>query len=181
MKMADSLHMNNPVHDVTLPYASSDADLSRHTPFANLLSLLFPEFGRNIRIHNAHALHGRQLLLLILQAIMFLEMRNILRVRQILFLGILSMELLKMVNLILVLVLAVMSWAQAEIGQAPPFVVMPQPLLLGDGARPLRIEEGEDVTDGVLFVHLGGGVGVLVGVRVEAVEQPHFRCVPVAV
>lgn len=118
---------------------------------------------------------------------MFPKMRNILGVRQVLLTGVITVEALKMVDLVLVLVVAVVAGAEAKVRQAPALGVVLHPLRARDEACFVRVEESEDVAQGVDLVLLcgrgGGGGGGSVGIRggVEAVEVPDLASVPVAV
>jgi hypothetical protein len=120
--------------------------------------LLAPsKLHRNIGLHNRHAIHLLLPRLLRLQLLMFAEMLDILRVRQVLLARILIMVLLPVVDLVLVLVVAVVAGAEAEIGQREALGDADGVLCERDHAVAVGVEELEDFVDGV-FLLLGGDV-----------------------
>lgn len=109
---------------------------------------------------------------------MFPKMCLILLVNQVLLARVLVVKLLEVVDLVLVLVVAVVAGAQAEVGEPDARRRQPHPLVAGDAAGLRRIEEVHDGADDLSLAGVGGrGEGFVS----QAVEAGDFRGVPVAV
>lgn len=90
-------------------------------------------------------------------------MLNILRMIQLLIRAIIIMILFKMMHLILVLIVSMMAWPRAKIGQNTPVVVEFEEFVEGDSAVEVVVHEFEDGGDD--FVAFGVGDGVWIGGR----------------
>lgn len=90
---------------------------------------------------------------------MFLEMRNILGMRQVLLGRIRAMEFLKMMDLVLILVVAVMAGPEAKVRQDDAMGAADGVFREGDGAAAVLVEEREHFVDDLLlfrFRHVFG-------------------------
>jgi hypothetical protein len=144
------------------------------TPSINLvnssISILFAACGLaapsklhgNIGFYNRHAIHLFLPLLLRFQLLVFAEMFNILRVRQVFLARVLVVVFLPVVNLVLVLIVAVVARSKAEIRQREAFGYADSVLCVRDGAAAVCVEELEDFVHGVFFLLRGDVVGRLV-------------------
>jgi hypothetical protein len=90
------------------------------------------------------------------------EVLDILRVRQILLAGILVVVFLPVVNFVLVLIVAVVAGAVAEIRQFEALGDTDGVLCVGNGAAAIGVEELEDSVHGIVFRFRGDGAGGLV-------------------
>jgi hypothetical protein len=106
---------------------------------------------RDIFSYNRHRIEPLLLLRLLIQKIVHLEMLDILRVRQILQRRALAMVFLKMMNLILIFVVAVVSRSPSEIRQRQSSADADCVFREGDGTAAVAVEVCNDAIDcGVL-------------------------------
>ena len=131
-----------------------------------MCSAIPPKLLGNVGLDNTQLLHLLQPLLLLLQHLVLAKMLNILRMRQILLARILVVKALKMMNLVLVLVVAVVSWAVAEVRQFEPCGGANGVFGKGDAAAAVFVEDVEDFLHGFVFLV---GRDVVGGFVLEAV------------
>ena len=111
--------------------------------------------------------------------VVFPEMRDVLRMRQILLACVLVVVLLEMVDLVFILVVAVVAGPDTEVGEATvPLIDVVEPLFAGDAAGIVFVVGIEDLVDDLLPALFAQ---VFVGLVVEAVEAPNFVRGPNAV
>lgn len=124
-------------------------------------------------------LHLLQPLLLILHLLVLLEMLNVLRVRQVLELGVLVVVQLPVVNLIFVFVVPVVARAGAEVGQHAMLVVDEDVELVPvDDAVLVVVDEPQHLGDNLLLSLIRD---VLVGLVHQPVRALDLGALPLAV
>lgn len=111
----------------------------------------------NIGFHNRHAIHLLLPLLLRFQLLVFAEMFNVFRVRQVFFARILVVVFLPVVDFVLVLIIAVVAGAETEVGQGEAFGDADGVFGVGDCAAAVGVEEFEDFGYGGVFLGRGDG------------------------
>jgi hypothetical protein len=116
----------------------------------------------NVGFYNRHAIHLFLPLLLRFQLLVFAEMLDVFRVRQVFLARVLVVVFLPVVDLVLVLIVAVMAGSKTKIRQREPFGYADGIFCVGDGAAAICIEELEDFVHGVFFLLRGDVVGRLV-------------------
>ena len=94
---------------------------------------------------------------------MHTKVLNVLGMRQVLFLRVVAVVLLPMVDLVLVLVVAMMAWAEPEVRQLDALGVGDGEFGVRDCTAAVYVKEREDLVDCCLF-------GVFVDVRSGPVE-----------
>lgn len=140
--------------------------------------MTLPEHLRNVPLHDTLLLLLQDALGLVLHHVVFPEMLNVLRVDEVLLLGILVVVFLEMVDLVLVLIVAVVARAQPEVRQLLARLDRLQPLVARDLARRRRVEEGENVVHRAVLDVVGRGFE---GFVEQAVESTDFVRRPDAV
>jgi len=121
------------------------------------------ELLRNIAYNNLHLLQLLKPKSCILLFIVLSEMLNILRVSQVRLGGIITMVLLKVVNLVLILNIAMVSGTEAKVGQPFTRSIAVQPVLAGDESCVARVEECKYCAHSILFlIFTNGGIGLVV-------------------
>jgi len=121
---------------------------------------LSAEFRRNVALYDSHCLEFLQPYFSGLFLVVPPEVLDILGVGQVFLLCIVSMEFLKVVNLVFILHVTMVARSKSEVGQSRAIGDCFQPVFTGNKASVPRIEEVEDRADGGLFTgfaHTAGG------------------------
>lgn len=141
--------------------------------------MVSPKHGRHVLLDDALLSHKLPLLLLLLvQPLVHLEVLNVLRVGEVLELGVLVVVLLPVVDLVLVLVVAVVAGPRPHVGQGLAGVDEGVPLLAADVAVVVGVEQVQQLVRDLVDAALRD---VLVGRVVQAVRLQQLRRVQVAV
>jgi len=109
----------------------------------------------NVGLDNRHAIHLFLPLLLRFQLLVLTEVLNIFRVRQVFLAGVLIVVFLPVVDFVLVLIVAVVAGAVAEVRQREALANADSVFRVRDGAAAVCVEELEDSVHSI-FLRLGG-------------------------
>jgi hypothetical protein len=116
----------------------------------------------DVGLYNWHAVHLFLPLLLRFHLLVLAEVLDILRVRQVFLASVFVVVLLPVVDFVLVLIVAVVARAVAEIGELEALGDTNRVLCVGNGAAAIRVEELEHSVHGIFFRFRGDGAGGLV-------------------
>ena len=139
---------------------------------------LSPKLLRNVPLHDRLLLFPQYPLCLVLHHVMFPKVLNILRVDQVFLSRVLVVVFLKVMNLVLVLIVAVVAWPHPEVGEFLAFLQLGHPLVTSDEAGIIGVEDLEHVEYGFVLFVCGS---ILQGFVVEAICAADFASGPGAV
>ena len=112
------------------------------------------EFAGNVVFNDRHAVHLLLHQLLLFQLVVFAEVLDVFRVDEVFWSRILVVVFLEVVDFIFVFVVAVMAWAEAEIGEFDSLCFADGVFGKGDGSALVPVVEFDDSLDCFVLLFL---------------------------